>query len=66
MWPVLVPLTRNRSAKVGIELSFEEPVLDLSAHGRIRVFPIQMVWYVLLFALSLAGLRMMKRVAMRS
>ena len=65
LWPVLVPLTYNSSAKVRMELSFEEPVLDLTARGRIRVFPIQMVWSVLLFALSLAGLRAMKRMVIR-
>ena len=65
LWPVLVPLTDNSSARVRIELSFEEPALDLTARGRIRVFPIQMVWSVLLFALSPAGLRVMKRMVMR-
>ncbi len=65
LWPVLVPLTCNSPAKVRIELSFEEPALDLTARGRIRVFPIQMVWYVLLFALSPAGLRATKRMVMR-
>jgi len=65
LWPVLIPLTYNTSAKVRMEISFEEPVLDLTASGRIRVFPIQMVWSVLLFALSPAGLRAMKRMVMR-
>ena len=65
LWPVLVPLTYKRSARVRLGLSFEEPALDLTAHGRIRVFPIQMVWYVLLFALSPAGLRVMKRMVIR-
>ena len=65
LWPVLVPLTYNSSANVRMELSFEEPALDLIARGQIRVFPIQMLWYVLLFALSPAGLRAMKRMAMR-
>ena len=65
LWPVLVPLTYNSSANVRTELSFEEPALDLTARGRIRVFPIQMVWSVLLFALSPAGLRTMKRMVMR-
>ena len=65
LWPILVPLTDSSSAKVRMELSFEEPALDLTARGRIRVFPIQMVWSVLLFALSPAGLRVMKRMVMR-
>ena len=65
LWPVLVPLTHNSSAKVRMELSFEEPVLDLTARGRIRVFPIQMVWSVLLFALSPSGLRAMNRMVLR-
>ena len=33
LWPVLVPLTHNSSAKVRMELSFEEPALDLTARG---------------------------------
>ena len=65
LWPVLVPLTNNSSAKVQMELAFDGPTLDLAARGRIRVFPIQMVWYVLLFVLSPAGLRAMKRMVMR-
>ena len=40
LWPVIIPLTYSSSAKVRIELSFEEPALDLTARGRIRVFPI--------------------------
>ena len=64
LWPVLVPLTGNSSAKVRMELSFEGPALDLTARGRIRVVPIQMMWYVLLFALSPAGLRAIKRMVM--
>ena len=65
LWPVLEPITYNSSAKVRMELSFEEPALDLTARGQIRVFPIQMVWSVLLFALSPAGLRVMKRMVMQ-
>ena len=65
LWPVLVPLTYKSSAKVRMELSFEEPALDLTARGLVRVFPIQMVWSVLLFALSPAGLRVVKRMVMR-
>ena len=62
LWPVLVPLTYNSSARVRMELSFEGPALDLTASGS---GCIQMVWYVLLFALSPAGLRAMKRMVMR-
>ena len=65
LWPVLVPLTYNSLANLRMELSFEEPALDLTARGRIRVIPIQMVWYVLLFALSPAILRVMKWKVMR-
>ena len=65
LWPVLVPLTNNSSAKVRMELSFEEPALDVIARGRIWVFPIQMVWSVLLFVLSPTGLRAMKLMVMR-
>ena len=65
LWPVLVPLTYKGSANVRMELSFEKPALDLTARGLIRVFPIQMVWSVLLFALSPAGLRAMKRIVVR-
>ena len=65
LWPVLVPLTNSSSAKVRMELSFEEPALDLIARGRIWVFPIQMVWSVLLFVLSPTGLRAMKLMVIR-
>ena len=65
LWPLLGPLTYNSSANVRLELSFEGPTLDLTARGQIRVFPIQMVWYVLLFALSPAGLRAVKGMVMR-
>ena len=65
LWPVLVPLTYNSSTNVRLELSFEEPALEFTARGRIRVFPIQLVWSVLLFALSPAALRAMKRMVMR-
>ena len=65
LWPVIVPLTYDSSANLRMELSFDEPVLDLTARGRIRVFPIQMVWSVLLFVLSPAGLRATKRMVMR-
>ena len=65
LWPVLVPHTNTGSAKLRIELLFDEPGLDLTARGRIRVFPIQMVWSVLLFALSPAGLRAMKGMVLR-
>ena len=65
LWPVLVPLTYNSSDRVTMEVSFGEPALHLAARGRIRVFPIQMVWYVLLFALSPVGLRTMQRMVMR-
>ena len=65
LWPVLAPLTYNSSAKVRIELLLEEPALDLTSRGRIRVVPIKIVWSVLLFALSPAGLRAMKRMVIR-
>ena len=65
LWPVLVPLTYNSSTKVRMELSFDEPALDLTARGQIRVIPIQMVWSVLLFALSPTALRAMTRLVMR-
>ena len=65
LWPVLAPLTDNSSANVRMEFSFGEPALDLTARGRIRIFPIQMVWWVLLFALSPAGLQVMKLKVMR-
>lgn len=65
LWPALIPLTYTGSTRVRMELSFEEPALELAARGRIRVFPIRMVWPMLAFALSPAGLRMMKRMVVR-
>jgi len=57
MWPALVSLNSSGPVKVRIEPSFAEPALEASVHGRIRLFPIEMVGPLLCFVLSLAGLR---------
>jgi hypothetical protein len=57
MWPALVSLRSSGPVKVRIEPSFAEPALEASVHGRIRLFPIEMVGPVLCFVLSPAGLR---------
>jgi hypothetical protein len=57
MWPALVSLSSSGPVKVRIEPSFAEPALEASVHGRIRLFPIEVVGPVLCFVLSLAGLR---------
>lgn len=57
MWPALVSLSSSGPVKVRLEPSFAEPALEMSMHGRIRFFPIEMVGPLLWFALSPAGLR---------
>jgi len=57
MWPALVSLNSSGPVKVRIEPSFAEPALEASVHGRVRLFPIEMVGSLLCFVLSPAGLR---------
>jgi len=57
MWPALVSLNSSGPVKVRIEPSFAEPALEASVHGRIRLFPIEIVGSLLGFVLSPAGLR---------
>jgi hypothetical protein len=57
MWPALVSLNSSGPLRVRIEPSFAEPALEASVHGKIRLFPIEIVGSLLGFVLSPAGLR---------
>ncbi len=57
MWPAVASLSSSGPVKVRIEPSFAEPVLEASVHGRLRLFPIEIVGSLLGFVLSPAGLR---------
>jgi len=60
LWPALVPLSWFGPMRFRMEPAFNEPAFEGSLHGRIRLFPIQMVETLLCFALSPTGLRTLK------
>lgn len=57
LWPLLTPLTSSDSVRLRIVPTFEEATFEGSLHGKIRVFLIQIVGYLLVFVLSPVGLR---------
>ena len=65
LWPILIPLNYIGSSNVRMDLSFEEAILDFTGQGHVRVVPAQMLWAVLLFGLSPAGLRVIRNMVVR-
>ena len=63
--PILIPLNYIGSSNVGMELCFEEAILDFKGQGHVRVVPAQMIWAVLVFGLSPAGLRVIRNMVVR-
>ena len=61
IWPVLIPLSYAGQSNVRLDLCFDEEVLDFTGRGHVRIIPAQMIWAVLLFGLSPAGLRVVRR-----
>jgi len=57
LWPALVPLSSFSPMRFRMEPAFDEPAFEVSLHGRVRLFPIQMVWPLLCFVLSPTGWR---------
>jgi len=57
LWPALVPLRPFGSIRRRMEPVFDEPALEVSLHGRVRLFPIQMVGLLLGFIFSPTGWR---------
>lgn len=58
--PALVLLNSFGPMRFRMEPAFDEPAFEGSLHGKIRLFPIQMVGPLLCFVLSPAGLRTLK------
>ncbi len=63
--PILIPLNYIVSSNVQMELCFEEAILDFTGQGHVRVVPAQMIWAVLLFGISPAGLRVIRSMVVR-
>jgi hypothetical protein len=63
LWPVLVPVNPFGPMNFRLEPVFEEPTFEASLHGRVRVYPIQMVGSLLRFVFSPTGLRAIKAMA---
>jgi hypothetical protein len=60
LWPALVPINWFGPMRFRMEPAFDEPAFEGSLHGKIRLFPIQMVGPLLCFVLSPTGLRTLK------
>ncbi len=65
MLPILIPLNYIGSSNVRMELCFQEAILDFTGRGHVRIVPAQMIWAVLLFGLSPAGLRVIRNMVVR-
>ena len=65
IWPILIPLNYIGSSDVRMTLCFEEEILDFTGQGHVRIVPAQMIWAVILFGLSPAGLRAIRDMVVR-
>ena len=65
IWPILFPLNNIGAGNVGIDIRFEEAILDFTGQGHVRVVPAQIIWAVLLFGLSPDGLRVIRNMVVR-
>ena len=63
LYPVLATFSLPSPVRVRFEPSFSEPALEIDLRGWVRLFPIQMVGSLLQFALSQAGWRTIKSMA---
>ena len=62
LWPALVPLSSFGPVRLRIEPVFTEPAFEASLHGRVRLYPIQMVGPLLHFILSATGWRTIRSI----
>ncbi len=60
LWPALVSLDWFGPVRFRIEPAFEGPVFEANLYGEVRLFPIQLVGYLLWFVFSMTGLRLVK------
>ena len=58
--PATVLLNSFVPMRFRMEPAFDGPAFEGSLHGRIRLFPIQLVWTLVSFVLSPTGLRLLK------
>jgi len=57
LWPALIPLNSSDSISFRAEPAFDEPTLELSLHGRLRLLPTKVIGVILRFILSPEGWR---------
>lgn len=62
-WPALAYLNSFRPLSVRFEPCFSEPLLELTMHGTMRVYPVEMAGPLLSFAVSPAFLRAIRSMA---
>jgi hypothetical protein len=65
IWPILIPLNYFECGDVRMDLCFEEEILDFVGRGHVRVIPAQMIWAMLMFGLSPAGLYLIRKVVVK-
>jgi len=63
LWPVLVLPVMSSANTLRMEPVFDSPTFEAALQGGVRVFPAEMVANVLRFIFSLAGLRLIKAMA---
>lgn len=63
LWPVLVLPGISTSSILKMEPVFDSPTFEAVLRGKVRVFPAEMAANILRFVFSLAGLRMIKAMA---
>jgi len=60
LWPALIPLGSSDSIRFRTEPVFDAPTLEVSLHGRLRLFPVKVIGVILRFVLSPAGWRTLR------
>jgi len=63
LWPILLLLGSLGPMRFRMEPAFDEPAFEVSLHGRVRLFPVQVVRVLLCFVFSPTGLRTVRSMA---
>jgi len=60
LWPALIPPRPSGTVRFQLEPVFSQFAFEASLQGWVRLFPIQLVWLLISFALSPTGLHLLK------
>ena len=60
LWPTLIPPRPPGTVRFQLEPVFNQFAFEASLQGWVRLFPIQLAWVLISFALSPTGLRLLK------